>query len=60
MSKDKMKFQDAFRKIIAEYDPVANSKTTHENVVVKMLADWGRHACDKLDEADTASGESES
>jgi len=48
------KLQDAFRRVIAKIDPIANSPMTDENMEIKMLADWGRKACDKIDELDNS------
>ena len=48
------KLQDAFRRVIAKIDPIANSPMTDENMEIKMLADWGRKACDKIDELENS------
>ncbi len=44
-----MSLADSFRRVIETADPQANSPITIDNSKVKVLADWGRHACDELD-----------
>lgn len=45
----KGEFIDAFRRVIDMCDPQANSLISKDNPpVVKILADWGRKACDEL------------
>jgi len=46
----KMGFADVFRRVIAIIDPYPNSKITQENKGIKVLADWGRKACDEFDQ----------
>lgn len=42
-------FAETFRKVINRVDPVANSAMTQENTPIKLIADWGRKACDELE-----------
>lgn len=51
-------FSKAFRKLINMFDPIANSKLTKENTPMKMLADWGRKACDLMDDSHPLTPES--
>ncbi len=44
------KFIECFRKTINIYDPQANSSMTRNNTSIKVLADWSRKACDKLEQ----------
>lgn len=44
-----MDFIEAFRKVIDNVDPVANSKMTHDNTPIKVLADWARMACKEIE-----------
>lgn len=49
MSDKPKAFVEAFRKVIATIDPQANSLMSKDMPpAVKILADWGRKACDKL------------
>ena len=41
-----------FRKVIASIDPIANNPMTDTNIPIKVLADWGRRACDTLARTD--------
>jgi len=44
-------FADCFRKVINLADPKANSLMSKDNPpAVKILADWGRNACDKYEQ----------
>lgn len=45
---------ECFRKVINSFDPVANSTMTEETLPVKILADWGRKACDVLEKSDSS------
>jgi len=42
-------FVPAFKKAINIADPRANSSIGKDDPMVKILADWGRTACDKMD-----------
>lgn len=49
MSKEKPSFAESFRRVIDIADPMANSLMSKDNPPsVKILADWGRKACDEL------------
>ena len=48
------KFTESFRKVIDTIDPQANSLMSKDDPpVVKILADWGRNACDKIEQLHT-------
>ena len=49
-------FVASFRRIINTADPAANSKITEDNKTVKVLADWGRIACDVIDQLEAEKG----
>lgn len=42
-------FAASYRRIINTADPMANSKIDRQNAPIKILADYGRKACDMLD-----------
>ncbi len=46
--KNMMMQAKCFRKVISNIDPVANSPMTDTNIPIKVLADWGRNACDTI------------
>ena len=44
-------FSDSFRRVIRTADPAPNSAISSvENASIKVLADYGRHACNFLDQ----------
>ncbi len=44
------KFVDCFREVINTADPIANSLMSKDMPpAVKILADWGRKACNEID-----------
>lgn len=48
------KFPKAFRGLLEYFDRFANSQITENNKEVKILADWGRTACDRIDKLEEA------
>lgn len=45
---DLKRFADSFARVIEIIDPVPNSQITEENKNIKVLADWGRNAVEKI------------
>ena len=43
-------FSDSFRRVISTAYPAPNSAISMENAFIKVLADYGRHACNIIDQ----------